>query len=302
MDEFKARGGTMIVFDIQSNGGRLAYPSQIPLSIELKNRQNQIPDLIAAVKLLHDKGFYAVARFVLFKNAFLARAKPEWTLKARGTSRVFSNRDGAIWLDPGNPELGDYLREIARELALAGVDEVQFDYVRFPEAGKGGYIGYSYTGEKEFTRDQAMTNFVVSVRPVIKEFGTKLSVDMFGIVVWDNVSWKLIGQNVSELAKHVDAIYPMPYPSHFGYGWGGHRNPGDEPYFFVQETVKKFIGQAGAGNAQIRPWLQGFAMRTSKFGPSYIEEQIRAAADIGVKNFSVWNASNNYWATLEALD
>lgn len=291
----------MIVFDVQDSGGHLAYPSNLASSYDLKNRGTKIADLAATVKRLHEKGFYVVARYVLFKNGFLARARPDWTLKRKGTKSPFVSRDGPIWLDPGNPELKEYLTDVGREIAFSGVDEIQFDYVRFPEGGKGGYVGYSFTGDSAMTRDQALTSFVAEISESLHAMGVKTSVDVFGIVVWDNVSWKVIGQNVTELAKHVDAIYPMPYPSHFGYGWGGHKNPADEPYFFVQETTKKFLEQTAGSKAKIRPWLQGFALRAHNFGPNYIKEQIRALNDIGIQEFTVWNAANNYWATLGAF-
>lgn len=300
-DEFIKLGGNMIVFDIQDTNGKLAYPSQLRISTEIGNRKDQIPDLTALVARLHEKGIYVVARFVLFKNGFLAGKKPEWTLKNKQTKRPFVSRDGPIWLDPGNPELKEYLFDISRELVFAGVDEIQFDYVRFPEGGRGGNIGYSFTGDNKLTRDQSITNFVAEIAEKIHFIGRRVSVDVFGIVVWDNVSWKVIGQNIRELAKHVDAIYPMPYPSHFGPGWGGHRNPADEPYFFVQETSKKFVEQTAGTGVKIRPWLQGFAMRVSRYGPKYVGEQIRALTDIGVDEWTVWNARNVYDITFKAL-
>ena len=291
----------MIVFDVQDSGGHLAYPSNLASSYDLKNRGTKIADLAATVKRLHEKGFYVVARYVLFKNGFLARARPDWTLKRKGTKSPFVSRDGPIWLDPGNPELKEYLTDVGREIAFSGVDEIQFDYVRFPEGGKGGYVGYSFTGDDAMTRDQALTIFVAEICESLPAMGVKTSVDVVGIVVWDNVSWKVIGQNIVELAKYVDVIYPMPYPSHFGPGWGGHRNPADEPYFFVQETTKKFLEQTAGTKVKIRPWLQGFALRAHNFGPNYIKEQVRALNDIGVQEFTVWNAANNYWATLGAF-
>lgn len=290
IDEFAKLGGNMIVFDIQDSAGRFAYPSNVPISIELDNRKEQIKNLSETVRKLHEKGFYAVARFVLFKNGFIAKRKPAWALKKK-----------PIWLDPGNPELREYLIDIGREVALAGVDEIQFDYVRFPEGSKGGSMGYTFTGDDIFTRDQVLTDFVSQISKELRYLGVKVSVDIFGIVVWDNVSWKVIGQNVAELAKHVDAMYPMPYPSHFGYGWGGHRNPADEPYFFVQETTKKFLEQTAGTGVKIRPWLQGFQMRVTKYGPSYIKEQIRGLTDIGIDEFSVWNARNEYGVVFKAL-
>lgn len=301
IDELAKLGGNLIVFDIQDAAGRFAYPSNIPLSIELDNRKDQIKNLSETVQKLHEKGFYVAARFVLFKNGYIAKRKPAWVLKRKGGKSAFISRDGPIWLDPGNPELQEYLIDIGREVAFAGVDEIQFDYVRFPEGGKGGYIGYTFTGDDVFTRDQAITDFVSKISEELHYLGTKVSLDIFGIVVWDNVSWKVIGQNIGELAKYVDALYPMPYPSHFGYGWGGHKNPADEPYFFVQETTKKFLEQTKDTDVKIRPWLQGFRMRVTQYGPNYIKEQIRALTDIGIDEFAVWNARNDYGVTFKAL-
>ncbi|MFA6520913.1 MAG: putative glycoside hydrolase [Candidatus Gracilibacteria bacterium] len=294
MDEFAKIGGNFIVFDIQDSDGKLAYLSNAQISHEIGNRKNQIPDLAAAINTMHEKGFYVAVRFVLFKNGFLAARKPEWTLKAKGTNSPFVSRDGPIWLDPGNPELKAYLTEISQEIALAGADEIQFDYVRFPEGGKGGYVGYSFIDDATLTRDQTLTNAVAEIANEIHYLGVKVGVDIFGIVVWDNVSWKVIGQNIAELAKYVDVLYPMPYPSHFGPGWGGHANPADEPYFFVQETTKKFVEQTMGTGVKIRPWLQGFAMRVTNYGSNYTREQVRALNDMGLDEFVVWNAANNY--------
>lgn len=300
-DEFAKLGGNLIVFDIQDSAGKFAYLSNIPLSIELDNRKDQIKNLAETVQKLHEKGFYVAARFVLFKNSYLAKRKREWVLKKKGGGNIFVSNDGPIWLDPGNAELKEYIIDIGREVAFAGVDEIQFDYVRFPEGGKGGYVGYAFTGDDTLTRDQAMTKVVAEIAEELHYLGVKVSVDVFGIVVWDNVSWKVIGQNIAELAKHVDAIYPMPYPSHFGYGWGGHKNPADEPYFFVQETTKKFVEQTAGTGVKIRPWLQGFQMRVTQYGPNYIKEQIRGLTDIGIDEFAVWNARNEYGVVMKAL-
>lgn len=302
MDEFKKLGGNMVIFDVQDASGRLAYPSQLSLSWELENRKDQIKDLQATVDMLHRKGFYAVARFVLFKNGFLVRKKREWVLKRKKSQAIFASREGAIWLDAGHQELQQYLIDIAREVAASGVDEIQFDYVRFPGGGRGGTIGYAYTGDEIFSPDQAITNFISELSDILHAMEVKLSVDIFGIVVWDDVSWRVIGQNIGELGKYVDAIYPMPYPSHFGPGWGGHRNPADEPYFFVQESVKKFLEQTKHTKVKIRPWLQGFAMRVRHYNSVYIQQQIRAINDIGLQEFSIWNAMNNYGISFKGLE
>lgn len=280
-------GGNTVVIDVQV-GGQFAYPTTIP-------------DMKGALQKLHDKNIYVIGRFVLFKNELLAKEKPEWTLKDKKTGKPFSNREGVIWLDSGNPELLAFYADKCRELADFGFDEIQFDYVRFPEAGSGGYIGYTYTGIETTTREQTIVNAVTTLGSALHEKGVKVGIDVFGIIVWDKVSGPIIGQNIAALAPHVDAIYPMSYPSHFGPGWGGHENPGDEPYFFNHETTKKFLEQTAGSGAQIRPWLQGFVYRTAKFDSQYVSQEIKALTDLGITQYVVWNAANNYPYVLKAF-
>ncbi len=300
IDELIKAGGNTIVMDVQA-GTKLAYASTLELSKTLNNTGTQVPDMRALVEKLHQKNIYVIGRLVLFKSPFLANIKKEWTLKDKRNGKPFSNREGAIWLDSGNNELLAYYADICRELADFGFDEIQFDYVRFPEAGKQGYVGYNYTGQETTTREQTIVNAVTMLGQALHEKGVKVGIDVFGIIVWDKVSGPIIGQNIVALAPHVDAIYPMSYPSHFGPGWGGHKNPGDEPYFFNYETTKKFLEQTAGSGAQIRPWLQGFVYRTKKFDSVYVSEEIRALKDLGVTQFVVWNAANNYPYTFAAF-
>ena len=45
-----------------------------------------------------------------------------------------SKGDGVYWLDPTNKDSWDYILEIVKEVINFGIDEIQFDYVRFPES------------------------------------------------------------------------------------------------------------------------------------------------------------------------
>ena len=47
------------------------------------------------------------------------------------------------------------------------------------------------------------------------------------------------------------------------------------------------------------PWIQDFSIGYH-YGPQQVRDQIRAAAELGVPNFLLWNATVNY--TDEALD
>jgi len=46
---------------------------------------------------------------------------------------LYRDREGLYWIDPSQKEAWDYIISIAQESAQAGFDEIQFDYVRFPD-------------------------------------------------------------------------------------------------------------------------------------------------------------------------
>lgn len=298
LEQVKDHGLNLVVFDIQTSGGKLAYDSKVLKVGEFGVEQVLYKDLRQFIFSLREQGIYTAARFVLFKQYELAHRKPDWALKTKGTGKPFETREGLTWLDPSHPEVQEYLLDVVRELASFGVDEIQFDYVRFPEAGKNLYIGYE-TYEKEKNREQIITDFIKKASEVVRPYRTKLSIDLFGIVVWNNgFDGRLIGQKVSELAKYVDVIYPMIYPSHFSNGFSGRQNPADDPYYFVNESLKLFQKEMIGKRAELRPWLQAFPLRVSRFSKKYIEEQIRAAKDAGVEEFALWNSGNNYGGIL----
>jgi hypothetical protein len=298
--ELKEHGSKIITIDIQTGYGKLAYDSQHPLSKDLDNVHVIYDDPMAMLDRYHELGYYVIARFVMFKQGNLAYERPDWMLKDKGTNIPYETREGRVWLDSSNPELRLYLIDIAKEIATLGFDEIQFDYVRFPSAGKGGKIYYSWGRDAEITRDESITEFVAMAAEELHKMGVPLSLDVFGIIAWNDLDWRLIGQNLPELAKHVDYLSPMGYPSHFGAGFAGYPDPGNQEYEITKVTMQKFITQTLNTGVRYRPWIQGFALGSNNFGGGYIENQVRALQELGIGEFIVWNARNDYWATMEA--
>jgi len=295
-DKLAAEGGNMIVFDVKA--GRVGYKSGVAAVLELGDDSRYAYDLEEYVGYLHSKNIYAVGRFVVFKDAHLAAVKPEWTLKNKVSGKSWANNEGAVWLDPSNPDYHDYIIALCVEMAQMGIDEIQFDYVRFPALGNTASM--TYLAEKDGkTRDQVITDFVRKVKVALAGYNVKIGVDVFGIVGWSDLDARIVGQKIPELSKVVDVIYPMVYPSHFGKGYHGHADPGMEPYYFVQESMKKFqvlVDEAGSEGAdvEIRPWFQGFPLGVKGFGSWYMEAQKKAINDIGVDSFVIWSPGNYY--------
>ena len=135
---------------------------------------------------------------------------------------------------------------------------------------------------------------------VADNYNIALSADVFGGVVWGDVDWRIVGQSIPEMAKIVDAIYPMTYPSHYSPGFYGYYNMYSAPYDIVHDSIARFV-EKSAGNAEIRTWIQGFPLKAYNFGGGYIKDQIQASYDAGATGFTIWSPGNIYtysWAEL----
>lgn len=297
-DSLASYGGNMIVFDVKA--GKLGYKSDLSQVKELNDQSGGAYNLEEWIEYLHEKNIYTVGRLVAFKDANVAAQRRDWNLMKKGTKSYWSNNEGAIWLDPTHPEVKEYLKAITLELAQKGIDEIQYDYVRFPATGTAKT--FSFVGEERgLNREQAITEFVTEMKKAVEPYGTKISVDVFGVAGWSALDASIVGQNIPELAKVVDVIYPMIYPSHFGAGYNGHPDPANDPYYFVQESTKKFLKLAEGGKAEIRPWFQGFPLGVRNFGDWYLLDQKKAINDIGLDSFVVWSPGNKYAVTWSSL-
>ena len=193
-----------------------------------------------------------------------------------------------------------YNLDLAMELARAGVDEIQFDYVRYPT---NGWIGDA-EGDLEdiaLRRREAINGFLAAARDSLHPMGVRISADLYGIMAWGSMEdLALTGQDVAAIAELVDVICPMIYPSHFGPGFEGRKRPGDDPAYFIGEGTRRFEAMA-AGNAEIRPWLQAFSYRVTNFDGEYIRTQVESARASGGSGWSLWNPGCRYGVALEVL-
>ena len=295
IDELKKQGGRLVVFDVKEIDGDVFYPSKVAMVAETgADGHVIIPNLNNYVRYWHDKGVYLAARMVVFKDINLTGARPDLAIhnKAGG---VWSSSEGPVWLDPSNQETQNYIMDLAEELAQAGVDEIQFDYIRFPTQGTVNDTKYNFD-EATTEKYEVIRNFIARVHDRLRPYDAKLSLDVYGVIAWnggyDSIS---TGQKMECLGPYIDVVYPMVYPSHFGPGFAGYANPADAPYYFVSESIKLFQHFLEGTDTKIRPWLQAFSWRVSNYGWWYVDEQVKAANDEGIYEYSLWNASNNYF-------
>jgi hypothetical protein len=283
-----------LVIDVKGDRGIIGYKSAIPLAAQV-GAQNiiTIKDLSDLLTSLHAKGVYTIARIVTFKDNPLALARPDLAVKTKGGS-IWRDREHLAWTDPFKQEVWDYNIAVAVEAAKGGFDEIQFDYVRFPDA-RGLTFSQPNT---EKNRVNAISEFLQEAKTQLRPYNVFLAADIFGYVCW-NLDDTDIGQKLEELAPQLDFTSPMLYPSGYHLGIPGYRNPVTHPYEIVRLSLKRAQERTGLPSTRFRPWLQAFkdyAFDRRPFTGKEIRAQIKAAEDFGSNGWMLWNARNTYTA------
>jgi len=252
------------------------------------------PWLTKLTEELHESGFIVTARCVAFKDDRLLINRPDLSIKLPGGAMYRDKKQGR-WANPYRDEVRLYNALIAESAAASGVDEIQFDYIRFPAEGAAANL--TFPEEEETSRVEIICQFLAEVKKRTDPYNASLAADIFGVTAWQSV-WDVetLGQSLEAMAKYLDVLSPMFYPSHFHRGYDGFANPGSEPYYFVNTGVKKALEILGSSEAKTKlvPWIQGFNMLSPNYGPGYIKAQAKACEDEGVEGFLIWNARNVY--------
>ena len=294
-----------MVIDIKDDLGDLTY-----LPDESKPYagagKNLIKDPEKLLKDMEKREIYPIARVVVFKDSYLAKKKPEWSFK--DGNEVWKNGRGEAFVNPFVKEVWDYNVDIAIEAAKMGFEEIQFDYVRFPEGfeTRDDELKYSVGdyGDKAVDNVQhrvnAVTDFVAYAKEKLEPYDVKVSVDIFGYSATLPEA-PGIGQNFSKISENVDVISSMIYPSHWT-SYFGIAKPDLEPYKLIKEYAKlenKKLSELKTPPVS-RPWIQDFTAtwlgsgNYKTYGKQEVEDQIRALNEEGIDEFLLWNAGNRY--------
>ncbi len=292
-------GGNAVVFDIKDSDGIVNIAFNHPLA---EGQKHYIPDLPKFVHFVHSQNMHAIARIAIFRDENLVKTHPELAVKSLRSGQPWRENGKLVWTDPSNPKVQEYDIALAKFVAQSGVDEVQFDYVRFPAEGDQKDAGFTFQKEHpQMQRSEVIAGFLKHAYAEIHPTGALFSLDVFGVMAWQRpVDLAHTGQDIVAMAKHCDVLSPMIYPSHF-FGMDGYAKPGDAPEHFIGESMDRFKLITKDSNVVIRPWLQAFAWRTKTYSPKYVEVQIEVAKQKGGIGFLFWNANNDYSKPFTAM-
>lgn len=290
-----------MVIDIKNDSGEITYKMDNEVAKEIgatANYINNIKDLVAKLK---EKGIYLIARVVAFKDPILAENKPELSLKkADGT--IFRDRSGLAWVNPYKKEVWEYLVSVSKEAAELGFDEIQFDYIRFSTDSGMKQVNFGSEANDK-SKIEAITEFTKYAYDELSPLGIYVSADVYGTIISSNVDAKIVGQSYVKMAKYLDYICPMIYPSHYANNSYGINYPDLEPYLLIKSVLEdsKEVLEAkeeGEHLAIVRPWLQDFTAtwveKHQKYGAKELKEQIQGVYDAGYEEWILWNGNNRY--------
>ncbi|MCI0500866.1 MAG: putative glycoside hydrolase [Epsilonproteobacteria bacterium] len=281
-----------LVIDIKMDRGQIAFRVNNPIANQIGAQKLILfKDLPSFVRELKNEGIYTIARIVTFKDTPLVSAYPQWGIKTT-EGKLFKDKEGLYWIDASIKDSWDYTISIAKEAAMSGFDEIQFDYIRFPDR-KGIKFSVENT---EAQRVKAIGGFLETARKQLTPYNVFISADIFGYVSWNDGDLD-IGQRVDKLSPYVDYMCPMLYPSGFHMGIPGYRNPVNANYEIIKLSLDKALEKSKGSTLSYRPWLQAFrdyAFDKRIYGAKEISEQIKASEDFGSAGWILWNPRNVY--------
>lgn len=304
LEKIKENNLTAVVIDMKDATGYVTYDSNLDFvneigSEEIRIRNNKLEDIL---NYCDNNNIRTIARIVVAKDPILANYQNnKFAIFDKATNTP------SKWVDLFSFEVQDYNIEIAEELVEKGFDEINFDYIRFPdnkEVKKPAYFFRNKFSNGNHTKlYQAIELFLKKADAVID---ADISVDVYAYTLWGskerhlNENFNNIGQVIEYMVDHVDYIYPMVYPSHFSKSDRrkiDERYGGTEEHDVVYEACKNGLRRVKGSEAKLIPWIQGFWGNEE-----YILNELKAVKDSGIDGFLIWNPKNKYDESWKALE
>ena len=271
-----------LVIDVKTDNGHILFDTDVEEVSYLNNERvkfskNEIQDLREI------KDLYLIARLVVFQDPLFAKFFPDEAVFDSRLNKPYS-QNGQFFLDPSSEKVQNYIVNIAVEACRLGFDEIQYDYIRYPDSNNK-FMRFDTKNDFE-NRVNNINSFLSKSRKMLHNEGCLLSADTFGYILTNKQDGG-IGQNLESIVENVDFISPMVYPSHYTNGSFGYQNPNKHPYEVITAALTDALDR-GIDKDKIRPFLQGFWHSNED-----IRNNIKAASDLKM-DWLIWNILSVY--------
>ena len=260
---------------------------------------NSYDDYKSYVKKAKDAEIYVIGRITTFKDSYYVEDHKDAAILSSNGEPF--NHNGAFWPSVYNRGVWEYKVKLAIEgIKDIGFNEIQFDYVRFPDRTNRleatGSINFNNTYDEQ--KAQALQTFIIYATDEIHKVNGYVSIDVFGESASNYVT--AYGQFWPAISNVADVISGMPYPDHFN----AHEYGISEVVWTVPYKLLDAWGSYVAKKqeviptpAKVRTWIQAYD--TSKdpattYDSNKISDQIRALYGNGLTGgYMTWNSGSN---------
>ena len=280
-------GVNAIVVDIKD--GALAYPVEVAKEYSMtayNTAINSFDSYKKAIDKIKDAGIYVIGRIVVFNDTHYGKDHKE--------DCIISPVSSQTWPSAYSRGAWEYNVELAKAtIKDVGFNEIQFDYVRFPETAYNMSTNRNTNFKNAYNEEkaEAVQNFLFYAADQIHKAGAYLSVDVFGECSSEYVT--SYGQYWPAISNIVDVISSMPYTDHFG------RN--NDTWTNAYTTVYNWAKSAAKRQTEIptpavaRTWVTAYDTPywnpTVVYGASKISDQAQALVNAGLNGgFITWNS------------
>ncbi|MBT8488968.1 MAG: putative glycoside hydrolase [Gemmatimonadetes bacterium] len=283
------------VIDIKDATGYISHRTSVPLAHEIgATEERRIGDLPGLLDRLEEAGIYPIARIVVVKDPILAKFRPELAIQDTAGGIWIDSKE-IVWMNPFEEGLWAYNVAIAREVTEMGFPEIQWDYIRFPDAPESDYARAVFPGGDGRSRSDAIRGFLAYAKKDLSDLPVRSTADVFGVTTSFRRDIGL-GQLWESFIDVVDVALPMVYPSHYWEGSFGYSDPNAYPYEIVRAALRDALRRSEkvSGAGLTRPWIQDFTLGPPAYGAPEVRAQIQAAYDVGIHEWILWNPSTRY--------
>ena len=298
-----AKGSNVNAFVVDIKDDSLAYKSEVSKTASptsYKYAISSVEDYKEGVQKLKDNGYYVIGRITLFKDGNYAIDNINNSIVDKSGNLYKHN--GSYWPSAFNTDVWEYNVKLAQEAVdLFGFNEIQFDYVRFPDgtssAEKEGTI--NMRNKYNISKIQAIQTFLMYATDILHEKGVYVSADVFGESAHEYIN--SYGQYWGAISNVVDVISAMPYPDHFlAHQYGMEEVVWTNPYKLLYIWSKNYAMKRQAEiptPAIMRTWIQAYSTTKTPavtYDEAKIKEQIKGLEDGGaIGGYMTWSASSS---------
>jgi len=171
-----------LVIDVKNDDGVVAWNSEIDIVNQIgSNTSAPLKNYEKLMNYLDEKKIYRIARIVAFKDPYFAEVKSEHAIQLK-SGGAYKDYSGKMWVNPFDEYVWNYVVAISKEAALRGFQEIQYDYVRFPDDAKTYNPITEFPNRNGRDKDEGIEDFLKYAKSELEPYQVHMSADFFAII------------------------------------------------------------------------------------------------------------------------